>query len=201
MPTRYPGSPAETAALDAYIKLMRAAEALTGRVGGVMAAAGLTIGQFGALEALLHPGPLCQRELGKKLLRSDANTAVVVGNLLRRGLVERTRRKDDRRYQTVALSEFGQRLITDIFPRHGAGLVGEMGMLSRDEQELLGGLCRRLGLPEEARDERKGGERWNTRPASDRSRTMPRAASRSSTTMRAITSSRTSSTWLLDPSR
>ena len=56
MPTRYHGTPAETAALDAYIKLMRAAESVTTRVGGVMAAAGLTIGQFGVLEALLHHG-------------------------------------------------------------------------------------------------------------------------------------------------
>ena len=39
------------------------------RVGGVMAEAGLTIGQFGVLEALLHHGPLCQRDLGQKLLR------------------------------------------------------------------------------------------------------------------------------------
>jgi hypothetical protein len=64
MPTRYPGTPAETAALDAYIKLMRAAEAVTVRVGGVMTDAGLTIGQFGVLEALLHHGPLCQHDLG-----------------------------------------------------------------------------------------------------------------------------------------
>src|SRR5919197_343277 len=87
MPTRYPGTPGETAALDAYIKLMRAAEAVTARVGGVMAAAGLTIGQFGVLEALLHHGPLCQRDLGHKLLRSDGNTAGGVGNLVRRGPV------------------------------------------------------------------------------------------------------------------
>ena len=54
MATCDPGTLAETAALDAYIKLMRAAEAITARVGGVMAAAGLTMGQFGVLEARLH---------------------------------------------------------------------------------------------------------------------------------------------------
>ncbi|HKZ07487.1 MAG TPA: MarR family transcriptional regulator [Methylomirabilota bacterium] len=163
-----------------------------------MRGAGLTIGQFGALEALLHHGPLCQRELGEKLLRSDANTAVVVGNLLRRGLVQRTRRHDDKRYQMVALSETGRRLITDIFPRHVAGLVREMRMLSRDELDALGRLCRRLGLADDAP---KGGERWSTRHASDRYSGTKRAASRLSTTMRAITSSRTSSRWHPDPSR
>ena len=89
------GTPAETAALDAYIKLMRAAEAVTARVDGVMAAAGLTIGQFGVLEAA--PRALVQRDLGAKLFRSDGNITVVVANLVRRGLVEQARRRDDRR--------------------------------------------------------------------------------------------------------
>src|SRR5262245_35821819 len=133
MPTRYAGTPSETAALDAYIKLMRATEAVTARTAGVMAAAGLTIGQFGVLEALLHHGPLCQRDLGAKLLRSDGNTTVVVSNLARRGLVQQVRRRDDRRFVTVRLTEQGQQLITDIFPRHVAGLVREMSMLGRAE--------------------------------------------------------------------
>ena len=128
MPTRYPGSPVETAVLDAYIKLMRAAEAITSRVGGVMAEAALTICQFGVLEALLHHGPLCQRDLGAKLLRSDGNTAVVVANLVRRRLVEQERRRDDRRFVMVSLTAAGRRLIEAIFPRHVAGLVREMDL-------------------------------------------------------------------------
>jgi MarR family 2-MHQ and catechol resistance regulon transcriptional repressor len=193
MPTRYRGTPAETAALDAYIKLMRAAEAITARVGGVMRAAGLTIGQFGVLEALLHHGPLCQRELGAKLLRSDGTTTVVVANLARRGLVAPARRLDDRRFVIVSLTERGRRLITEIFPRHVAGLVREMGGLARGELDELGGLCRRLGLGDDTVG-RKGDVRWSTTPrASGHSRAGRRAASRSSTTTRATTSSRTSS--------
>lgn len=48
----------EVAALDAYIKLMRAADSVTARLEPVMGSAGLTVGQFGTLEALLHLGPL-----------------------------------------------------------------------------------------------------------------------------------------------
>jgi MarR family 2-MHQ and catechol resistance regulon transcriptional repressor len=195
MPTRYPGTPAETAALDAYIKLMRATEAVTARVGGVMAAVGLTIGQFGVLEALLHHGPLCQRDLGQKLLRTDGNTAVVVGNLVRRGLVDQARRRDDRRYVTVSLTVTGRQLIMDIFPRHVAGLVREMGRLSRAELGELGRLCRRLGLGEAEASGWKGDGTWrkHTPRASGRSSASRRAASRSSTTTPATTFSRTSS--------
>ena len=145
MPTHYSGAPAEVAALDAYIKLMRAAESVTARLQPSMAAAGLTVGQFGALEALLHLGPLCQRDLGRKLLRSSGNITVVVSNLALRGLVRRSRRRDDRRFITVSLTDRGRRLISDLFPRHVSRLVREMNLLSPREQGELGRLCRRLG--------------------------------------------------------
>lgn len=104
MPTHYRGSAQERAALDAYIKLMRAADSVTARLDPLMRAADLTVGQFGALEALLHRGPLCQRDLGRKLLRSGGNITVVVGNLARRGLVRRHRGRQDRRFVTVTLT-------------------------------------------------------------------------------------------------
>jgi MarR family 2-MHQ and catechol resistance regulon transcriptional repressor len=201
MPTRYPGAPDEIAALDAYIKLMRAAESVTSRVGDVMQGADLTIGQFGTLEALLHHGPLSQRELGRKLLRSGGNVTVVVGNLARRGLVRQERRPADRRVVTVSLTDRGRRLIGGIFPRHVAGIVRELGRLSRAEQAELGRLCRRLGLGPDGADGQKGDREWNgsTSRASDLSTTTTRAASRSSTTTLATTSSPTSSRWRRSP--
>src|SRR5260370_13416693 len=83
------GTAQERAALDAYIKLMRAADSVTARLDPLMRAADLTVGQFGALEALLHRGPLCQRDLGRKLLRSGGNITGVGGKPARRGLARR----------------------------------------------------------------------------------------------------------------
>lgn len=160
MPTHYRGSAQERTALDAYIKLMRAADSVTARLDPLMRAADLTFGQFGALEALLHRGPLCQRDLGRKLLRSGGNITVVVGNLARRGLVRRHRGRQDRRFVTVTLTDKGRRLIGGIFPRHVRHVVRELGALSPPEQAELGRLCRQLGLarrPERARKERSNG--------------------------------------------
>ena len=145
MATHYRGSAQEKAALDAYIKLMRAADSVTARLDPLMRAADLTVGQFGILEALLHLGPLCQRDLGRKLLRSGGNVTVVVGNLARRGLVRRERRADDRRFITVTLTEKGRRLIGGIFPRHVRHVVRELSVLSLSQQAELGRLCRQLG--------------------------------------------------------
>lgn len=148
MPTHYRGKPEQVAALDAYIKLMRAADSVTARLQPVMGSVGLTFGQFGTLEALLHLGPLCQRDLGRKLLRSSGNTTVVVNNLVQRGLVRRARRRDDRRFITVTLTDKGRQLIETLFPRHVALVVREMGLLSRREQGELGRLCRLVGRRE-----------------------------------------------------
>jgi len=159
MPTHYRGTAQERAALDAYIKLMRAADSVTARLDPLMRAADLTVGQFGALEALLHRGPLCQRDLGRKLLRSGGNITVVVGNLARRGLVRRHRGPQDRRFVTVTLTDKGRRLIGGIFPRHVRHVVRELEALSPPEQAELGRLCRQLGLAR--RWERAGKERSN----------------------------------------
>ncbi|MBI1983584.1 MAG: MarR family transcriptional regulator [Acidobacteria bacterium] len=150
MPTHYAGTPGEVKALDAYIKLMRAAESVSGRAARHLAASPLTLSQFGVLEALFHLGPLCQRDLGRKLLRSGGNIVMVVDNLEKRGLVERRRGKQDRRFVTVHLTGKGRRLIARIFPRHVAVLVKQMGALSASEQEKLGRLCRRLGRGKKA---------------------------------------------------
>src|SRR5262249_8029009 len=104
--------------------------------------AALTSGQLATLEALRHLGPLSRRDLGRKLLRSSGNPPVVVNNLVQRGLVRRARRRDDRRFITVTLTDKGRQLIETLFPRHVALIVREMGLLSRREQGELGRLCR-----------------------------------------------------------
>lgn len=145
MATHHRGNDAERRALDAYIKLMRAADSVTAAVQPALAEAGLTLGQFGVLETLMHLGPLPQHELASKLLRSSGNTSVVLANLERAGLVQRRRRNEDRRVQVVSLTPRGQQLIGEIFPRHAASLTRRMAALAPQEQEALGALCRTLG--------------------------------------------------------
>ncbi len=133
-------------ALNTYTKLMRAADSVTIRVGRAMSAAGLTISQFGVLEALLHKGPLCQRDIAAKILKSSGNITMVIDNLEKQGLVKRERTSLDRRYLTVSLTPRGEALILDVFVRVEAAIVAEMGMLAPDEQTVLGELCKKLGL-------------------------------------------------------
>jgi MarR family 2-MHQ and catechol resistance regulon transcriptional repressor len=143
------GTAAEATALDAYVKLMRAAESVNAR-SHVVLPPEITFTQFAALEALLHRGPLFQTELAAKLLKSGGNLTLVVANLERDGLVTRTRGADDRRYVKVALTPKGRRVIEKIFPRVSASITREFRGLDTDEQATLARLCKKLGLGPDA---------------------------------------------------
>ena len=132
--------------LNTYTKLMRAAESVTVRVNRSLAPFNLTISQFGVLEALYHKGPLCQRDIAAKILKSTGNITLVIDNLEKRGLVRRERASDDRRYLTVHLTDEGSAVIAEAFGRVEAAIVADMATLTEQEQELLGNLCKKLGL-------------------------------------------------------
>lgn len=145
MGTHHKGSIDERRALDAFIKLVRAADSVASRVNAHLADHGLTVSQFGVLEALYHLGPMCQKALGAKLLKSGGNITMVVDNLERRRLVQRNRDTSDRRLITVRLTDEGEGIIATLFPAHVRSVVHEMAEISTTEQEQLGKLCRRLG--------------------------------------------------------
>lgn len=146
MPTRYQGTAEEMRALNAYIKLQRAAETVLARTTAHLADYGLTVSQFAILEALYHLGTLSQRDLAEKLLKSTGNMSIVLKNMEKRGLISRQRDPADNRYMQVCITGSGRDLIAGMFDQHVAGIVAEMSVLTADEQEQLGRLCRNLGL-------------------------------------------------------
>ena len=146
MQKKYSNNSREHRALRTYVKLMRAAESVTARIHEHLSSNGLTLSQFAVLEALYHLGPLSQREIGQKILRSSGNITMVIDNLEKRGLVRRKRAKADRRFYIVHLTAGGSKLISNIFPPHARVIAKEFGVLTAAEQDTLGSLCKKLGL-------------------------------------------------------
>ena len=146
MGTRHRGTIEEINALNAFIKLQRASESVSARVHAVLPS-GLTVTQFGVLEALFHIGPLCQSELAEKLLKSGGNLTLVVDNLEKAGYVARERDPADRRFVVVKLTDKGQAFIAGLFPKVVANVTREMAALSGTELSDLGRLCKKIGLP------------------------------------------------------
>jgi MarR family 2-MHQ and catechol resistance regulon transcriptional repressor len=145
MPSHYQGQRDTLRALNAYINLARASDSLLGRMSAGLERNGLTMGQFGVLETLLHLGPMCQRGLGEKLLRSGGNITLVVDNLEKHGWVRRERQRGDRRMIMIHLTLEGRKLIEGVFPEHARAIKKEMSVLKPQELESLRRLCRKLG--------------------------------------------------------
>lgn len=143
--TKFKGSKEQVIALGTFTKLMRAAESVASEVHRQIVEAGLSVSQFGILEALYHLGPMCQKELAKKILRSAGNLTMVIDNLEKQDLVLRERSSEDRRYLVVSLTEKGEQRIADMFPGHAVRITERMSQLTPAEQQELSRLLRKLG--------------------------------------------------------
>ncbi len=138
--------PSAAEAVSTYVKLLRAAKAVTARVEPRLVAHGLTVTQLGVLEAILHKGPQTHRDLGRRVLTSAANMTDVIDKLTVRGLVIRLRCPEDRRQVRVELTPCGRSLIEELFPRHAADIAAAMAGLDADALRNLGDLLRTLGM-------------------------------------------------------
>lgn len=138
-------SPEEETSLRLWITLARSYLTVSRVVSARVLEYGLTVPQFGILEALHHLGPLSLGELAEKLLVTGGNVTYVMDRLEAQGLVERRRSKTDRRVVEAYLTPEGRALISAVFPRHAAFIRDVMKHMSREEQQDLRHLLRRLG--------------------------------------------------------
>lgn len=146
MGTSYTGSSSEVNTLNAFIKLMRAAESLNIRLNRHLSDVNLTVSQFGTLEVLHHLGPLNQRSIGEKLLKSGGNITMVIDNLEKQGYVVRKNDPSDRRAVLIHLTNKGEKFIDEFFPKHLDRIKEEFNVLSEEEKKTLADICKKLGL-------------------------------------------------------
>ena len=133
-------------ALELWVVLARAFDAISRHTRASVASFGLGATEFGVLEALYHKGPLPVCEVQRRILIESGSTTYVVDKLVERGLVRRRRTAKDRRVITVELTQRGRRLIATIFPAHVATIRDAMGGLSEPDQARAAQLIRTLGL-------------------------------------------------------
>lgn len=146
MGTRHGGTAAERRALNTFIKLARCLNGVVARIEADNPLPDhVTITQFAVLEALYHLGPLSQRQLAAKILKTAGNVTTVVDNLETKGLVTRRRDDADRRVVHVELTPAGRSLIGEFFPSRARAIERVMSVLAPHEQQELQRLCKKLG--------------------------------------------------------
>jgi MarR family transcriptional regulator, 2-MHQ and catechol-resistance regulon repressor len=135
----------ERLALSTYVKLMRAANSARSYASRSLTDTNLTLTQFAVLEALYHLGPMSLSDIARRVLTTGGNLTMVVGNLEKQGLAHRQGCPEDKRVLIVMLTARGKTLLRNIFPKHAAAIADFLNVLSKEEQERLGDLCRKLG--------------------------------------------------------
>jgi MarR family 2-MHQ and catechol resistance regulon transcriptional repressor len=132
-------------ALSLWVKLARAHDTFNHLTGANIRTTGLTPAQFGVVECLGHLGSMLIGDLTKKHLVSGGNMTVVVDNLEKDGIVERSVSKEDRRAFYVRLTPKGKRLFNKIFIQHAEYVAALASVLTETEQTELGSLLKKLG--------------------------------------------------------
>jgi MarR family 2-MHQ and catechol resistance regulon transcriptional repressor len=147
-------SDAEARALKLWVVLARAYAAVAAESQRDIARHGLSVGEFGVLEALYHRGPMLLGEVQQRILVSSGGVTYLVDRLEAKGLVERQACPTDRRARYAALTGAGEALIAEIFPEHAACIDRAVAGLDAQEQQQATELLRKLGRSAAALDSR-----------------------------------------------
>lgn len=132
--------------LKLLVVLSRAFVAVTRHAEADVARHGLTIAEFGVMEALYHKGPLLLGEVQRLILVSSGGITFLVDRLHEKGLVERRTCPEDRRARYAALTKQGEALIRRIFPEHARAISRAVSGLTGAERQTAIKLLRTLGL-------------------------------------------------------
>lgn len=139
-------------AQDTFSKLMRCTSSVTGDVHKHIQNQ-LTVSQYGILESLALLGPISQKELAGRILKSPGNITTIINNLEKAGLVVRVLSSQDKRYYAIHLTDKGRRLIDRILPAHAEILSRRMAVLTDEEQQALGRLLQKLSMSSDVQDQ------------------------------------------------
>lgn len=145
MGSHYTGSKKEITILNSFIKLSRSVESINSQISSEISGWSVTLSQFNVLDALYHLGPLSQKALADKLLKSGGNITLVIDNLEKQKFVKRKKNKDDRRFVSISLTPKGESVIKEILPDVVSVIKKRMTSLSDEEHSVLQDICKRIG--------------------------------------------------------
>ena len=117
---------------EAYLSLLRTADALESQVEAWLKEFGLTGTPYNALRILRGAGPegLPCREIGERMITHDPDITRLLDRLEERGFVERARAKNDRRVIYGKITGAGLKLLREMdapLEKHGREMLRHVG--------------------------------------------------------------------------
>ncbi|WP_298830992.1 MarR family transcriptional regulator [uncultured Planococcus sp.] len=124
--------------LKALTVLVRATDALHELIKTDVAQYGLNPTEFSVMELLYHRGQQPIQLIGKKVLIASSSITYVVDKLETKNYVIRKACPEDRRVTFAELTDSGQRLMDEIFPKHEQVInQAFQGMEQQEIEEMI----------------------------------------------------------------
>ena len=98
---------------------------------------GLNLSEFGVLEMLWHKGDQSIQKIAEKILVTSGTITYVIDKLQKNNLVIRKQCEKDKRMYYVSLTEKGEKLISEIFPKHKLFLNELLKGIGNDDKTQL----------------------------------------------------------------
>ena len=108
--------PFESAAVEAYVNVLRTADALSRTIEQTLRPAGLSGPQYNVLRILRGAGAegLACREIGARMIARDPDITRLLDRLEKRQLIRRARDQRDRRVVTTRITREGLRILKEL---------------------------------------------------------------------------------------
>lgn len=131
--------------LKVIISLMRSRNYISKKENILFKKHGLTPSQFGVLEFLYHKGANRISVIISKMLTTGGNMTVVIDNLEKCGFVVRQQDPIDRRAQLIAITDKGEKIISEAFKEHVNNLDEILSVLDNSEKNTLISILKKVG--------------------------------------------------------
>jgi len=107
---------------------------------------GINPEHFMILELLYNKGPHPVQKISETFSIPSGSITYVVDKLEKKGFVERQSSPTDRRTSNVVLTEKGEALFDEIFPKHAETISKNFAFASNEEKEQLIVLLKKIGI-------------------------------------------------------
>lgn len=131
--------------LKIFIGMSRSLNSINKKTSRLCSEYGLTVPQFGVLEALYHKGALSIGEVQEKTLITSGTLPVIVRNLEKEGLVEKERDREDKRKYILEISNKGRELMDIVYPKNRDIIISSMEVWTDIEKDNLLDYFRKFG--------------------------------------------------------
>lgn len=135
----------ENLSLKAFVVLMKASKSLQEVIKDDISNHGMRTSDFEILEALYHKGRLTVREVSEAVLINTGSITYVIDKLEKKGLLERSNCKDDRRVVYIQITDEGKKLMNTIFPAHQRVIEELFDGISEEDKKTVVNVLKQVG--------------------------------------------------------